>query len=408
MARQEVMCGLDVGSAQITCVLGRRDVSKNTIEIISGAKVGCRGVNGGVVVNIPETVSGIKQVVEEAEEGTDIVVYNVYLGVRGAHIETLNNRGVLSISRTDKEITAEDVMSVIETARAIQLSPDREIIDIIAQEFSVDRQKGVPDPTGMEGNYLEVYVHIVTAATTHLKNISKAVSQAGFSIIEPIYNILGVGDIVVTDEEKELGCLLVDFGGQTTGLAVYSERSIRYSKELPLGSDLITRDISHALRTSIAQAREIKERYGVASPKMINKDEEIEFTGVDGRTIRKTNKKFLAEIIAPRVEEIFEKVNEELQNANLADVVVPGGVILTGGGALLGGIEKAVEQILGIGVRLGLPQGVKGPNDIISNPAFATAIGLLKYRPSIESVKTRGFIRRFKIPFWKKFRDMFL
>jgi len=405
MAKQEIMCGVDIGSSQISVVIGKVDPTKDVLEIISGARTYCRGVNGGVVVNIGETANGIKRAIEEAEEKTDEVIHSVYLGLRGSHIDTVNNRGVVSISRTDKEITNEDVINVIDNAKAIQISTDREIIDTVAQEFSVDRQKGVHDPTGMEGNYLEVYVHIVTASRTHLNNIYKAVAQAGFSVIEPIYGLLAVGEVVVSDEEKELGCLLIDLGGQTTGLAVYSENSIRFSKELQIGSDLITRDISYALRTSIVNAREIKERYGVVSPSMVDKDEEIEFTGVDGRTMRKTCVKFLSEIIAPRVEEIFEKINEVIQDANFSDVIVPGGVIITGGGSLLEGIVKASEQVLGVSSRIGICQGVKGPQEIVSNPSFATAIGLLKYRPGVESIQRPTFIRR--IPFWRRFREMF-
>ncbi len=406
MAKQEIICGIDVGSSQISAVIGRIDHEKDVLEIISGGKAFCRGTNGGVVVNIGETANGIKKAIEEAEEKADEVIHSVYLGIRGSHIHTVTNRGVISISRTDKEITTEDVTSVIENAKAIQISADREIIDTVPQEFSVDRQRGVPDPTGMEGNYLEVYVYIVTASRTHLNNIYKAVAQAGFSVVEPIYGLLAVCDVVVSNEEKELGCLLIDFGGQTTSLAVYSENSIKFSKELQIGSDLITRDISYALRTSFANAREIKEKYGVASPKFIDadKNEEIEFVGVDGRTVRKTNTKFLSEIIAPRVEEIFETINNEIQNANFFDVIVPGGVIITGGGSLLSGIDRACEEVLGISSRLGVCQGVKGPQDIISNPSFATAIGLLKYRPS-GLVEKPGFIR--KTPFWRRIREIF-
>jgi len=405
MAKQEILCGVDIGSSQISVVIGKVDPTKDVLEIISGARVSCRGVNGGVVVNIGETANGIKRAIEEAEEKTDEVIHSVYLGLRGSHIETVNNRGVVSISRTDKEITNEDVLNVIDNAKAIQISTDREIIDTVAQEFSVDRQKGVHDPTGMEGNYLEVFVHIVTASKTHLSNIYKAVAQAGFSVVEPVYGLLAVGEVVVSDEEKELGCLLIDLGGQTTGLAVYSENSIRFSEELQIGSDLITRDISYALRTSIANAREIKERYGIASPSMVEKDEEIEFTGVDGRTVRKTSVKFLSEIIAPRVEEIFEKINEVVQDANFSDVIVPGGVIITGGGSLLGGILTASEQVLGVSSRLGICHSVRGPQEIVSNPSFATAIGLLKYRPSLESSQRPLFIRR--IPLWRRLREMF-
>ncbi|MEW6039954.1 MAG: cell division protein FtsA [Elusimicrobiota bacterium] len=401
MAKHEIMCGLDMGSSQVTCVAGRRDSEDGQIEIVSGARAYCRGVSGGVVVNIGEAAQGIKKVIEEIEEKTGEIIHDVYVGLRGSYIETSNNRGMISISRTDKEITDEDVTNVIENSKAIQISHDRDIIDVIPQEFSVDRQKGVPNPIGMQGNYLEAFVHIVTASLTYINNIHKAVTQAGFNAEEFVYSILGVGDVVVLEEEKELGCLLIDFGGQTTSVAVYSDKSIRFSRELQLGSDLITRDISHALRTSIAQAKEIKERYGVVAPSLVKEDREIEFIGVDGRSHRQTTKKYLADIIGPRFEEVFEELGNVIRAENYADVIMPGGAIITGGGALIEGCEEACSQVLGINARLGLPQGIKGPNDIVSNPAYAAGIGILKYksasampRSSIRFMPGSSFIRK--------------
>lgn len=388
MARHEVLCGVDMGSSQVTCAIGRRDTEDGHLEIISGARSYCKGVSGGVVVNISEASNGIKKAIEEAESRSGDVVNEVYLGLRGAYMESFNNKGMTSMSRTDKEITDEDVTNVIDNAKAIQLSHDRDIIDTIPQEFSVDRQKGVPNPLGMEGNYLEVYVHIVTAPFTFMTNIYKAVQQAGFKAIDPVYSVLGVGEVVVLDEEKELGCLLIDFGGQTTSAAVYSEKAIRFSKELPIGSDLITRDISHALKTSLAQAKEIKEKHGVVAPSFVKEDEEIEYVGVDGHSHRKTTKKYLAEIIGTRFENIFESINEVIRTENYSEGNLPGGIILAGGGALLQGCEQACEQVLGMNARLGLPQEIRGPNEIISNPAYTGAIGILKYRSLSESPRS--------------------
>jgi cell division protein FtsA len=303
----------------------------------------------------------------------------------------------------DKEITHDDVTSAIDNAKAIRISSDREILDTVSQDSSLDGQRGVHNPVGMEGSYLEVFVHVVTSSVTHLNNIYKAITKAGFKVIEPIYGLLATGDVSVTEEEKALGCLLIDFGGQTTGVAIYAEDSIKFSKELPFGSDLITTDISHALRTSVIQAKLIKEKHGVAMPSLLTEDMEIEFMGVDGRTLRKVNRRYLAEIISPRLEEIFNKINDEVQNSPYADVVVPGGIILTGGGASLEGSTTAIEKVLGISTRIGLPQGITGPNKIITDPNYATAIGLLKYRPTIDIIHPKR--ERIIMNVFKKIRD---
>jgi cell division protein FtsA len=243
MAKTEIIAGLDIGSSQICCVIGRRSEETGALEILSGAKLPSRGVKGGVVINLSETSFAVQKVIEQAEEQAQETVKQIYLGLRGNHIESMNARGAINISRTDKEITAEDVNGAIENAKTIRLSPDREILHTIPQEFSLNHQRGVPNPVGMEGNFLEVDVHILTGSSSHLSNIYKAIAQAGFEVVEPVYGLLSVGDLVITQEEKELGCLMIDFGGLTTGIAIYTEGSIRYSKELQVGSDFITRDI---------------------------------------------------------------------------------------------------------------------------------------------------------------------
>jgi cell division protein FtsA len=330
-----------------------------------------------VVINLQETAYAVQKVVEAAEDQAQETVRSLYIGLRGNHIESVNTRGAINISRTDKEITAEDVQGAMENAKTIRLSTDREILHAIPQEFSLDHQRGVPNPVGMEGTFLEVDVHVLIASASHLSNVYKSIAQAGFDIMEPVYGLISVGDLVITDEEKELGCLLIDMGGLTTGIAIYSEGSIRYSKELQIGSDFITRDISHSLRTSISTAQSIKEKYGVAMKSILKEDKKFDFTGVDGRAIRASNRSQLVEIIQPRLDQIFVTVEQELRNSNMAEIVTPGGVIITGGGALLEGMVAAAEQALNCSARLGLPNDVEGPEEIISNPTFATAISLL-------------------------------
>jgi cell division protein FtsA len=378
MPRTEIITGLDIGSSQVCCVIGRHSEDSEVLEILGGAKLSCRGVKGGVVINLHETSYAVQQVIEKAEEQAKETVRQIFLGLRGSHIESMNARGAINISRTDKEITAEDVAGAVENAKTIRLSPDREIMHTIPQEFSLNHQRGVPNPVGMEGNFLEVDVHILTASSSHLSNIFKAIAQSGLEVLEPVYGLLAVGNSVITQEEKELGCLLIDFGGLTTGLAIYTEGSVRFSKELQVGSDFITRDISHSLRTSLSTAQDIKEKFGLSMASLLKQDSKIDYTSVDGRTIRTINRRQLVDIIQPRLDQILVAIDEEMQKSNLADVVVPGGIIVTGGGSRLEGIVQATEQALGSSARLGFPQDVTGPEEITANTSYATAIGLLR------------------------------
>jgi len=254
MPKSDIIAGLDMGSSRVTCVLAEHDAESEKIRILAGASVPCKGLKGGVVVNIAETQRAIASVMEQAEEKAKEIVGEVYLGVRGGHIQTFNNRGAYNIARADKEITAEDVSNVIENAKAIPIPSDREILHVIPQGFSLDRQRGVPNPVGMEGALLEVGVHIVTAQSSHINNLMKSVSQAGFRVVDTVYNLLAIGELVVSPEEKDLGCLLIDIGGQTTAIGIYYEGSLRFSSEIPLGGDNVTRDIAYGLGTSMAAA----------------------------------------------------------------------------------------------------------------------------------------------------------
>lgn len=380
MAKADVVAALDLGSGRVTVLIGTPDPDGQRLRVLGGSSIPCRGIKGGVVVNIMEAAHAITKAVEEAEVCSKQVVSGLYLGVRGGHLQSFNNRGAFNIARTDKEITAEDESSVLANARAIPLSSDREILHVVPQGYSLDRQRGVPNPVGMEASLLEVEVHIVTASSAHLNNISKAVNQAGFEVIESVYGLLAAGDLLVTPEEKDLGSLLVDFGGQSVSLGVYSEGSLRYSKELPIGSDFITRDLAIGLRTSLVTAENIKKSHGIAHAEILNGDEDIRFQGIDGRTPHSIKTSTMLGIILPRVEEIFTIVADELRSSSYADVVVSGGAILAGGGSLLRGSVQAAREILEMPVREGFPH----PDLFVSDeewlkPTYATALGLLHY-----------------------------
>jgi len=378
--KQDLVAGLDVGSGRITCLIGAPDTATGTVKVLGGASVVCRGVKGGVVINIIEAASAATRAVEEAEAAVGATVSQVWLGVRGSHLQSFNNRGAFNIARTDREITAADVESVVGSAKAIPLSSDREILHVVPQGFSLDRQRGVPHPVGMEASLLEVDVHIVTASSAHLNNIMKTVGQAGFQVVEPVYGLLAAGELLVTPEEKELGSVLIDLGGQSLSIGVYCEGAIKYSKEIAIGSDFITRDLAVGLKTSIATADRIKIEHGIAHPSLLNGDADVDCHGIDGRTPLRIKTSTMMGIILPRVEEIFSVVAEDLQNSSYADVVTPGGAILTGGGSLMRGTVEAAHQILGLPVRLGVPH----PDMVHSDekwlsPVYSTALGLLLY-----------------------------
>ena len=384
-----VIAGLDIGSSQAVIVIGKRNLNTGGLKVLGAGRAPCRGLKGGVVVNISESKLAIARAAEEAETQSKETIQTLLVGIRGSHVETYNHRGAITISRTDKEITAEDVENVITTAKAIQLSSDREIIHTVPQDFSVDKQSGVEDPVGMEGSHLAVDVHVAVASSSHLNNIVKAINASGFTCDDIINGVFAVGDCVVSDEEKELGVALIDLGGQTSNLVIYADGSIRYTKELPIGGELITKDISYGLKTSFTTAQALKENHGTAMNSLLSGNESLEFLAVDGRTLRQVSRKTLVEIIQSRIEEIFELLGEELQKSNYAEVI-PGGIVLTGGTSKLPGIDRAAEEIFGMNVHLGAPIDVEGPAEILGDPIYATAVGLLKYRHVGEWSKSHG------------------
>ena len=379
MANSDVVAGLDMGSGRVTCVIGAADAETGAMRALAGAVAPCRGLKGGVVTNIPEAARAVTEAVERAEKACKQRVGGVYLGVRGSHLESLNSRGRYSIARTDKQITQEDVAAVIENAKAMNISNDREILHVLPQGFGLDRQRGVPNPIGMEGALLEVEVHVVTASTSHLNNLIKAVAQAGFDIVDdPIYGLLALSEIASAPDERELGVLVVDFGGQSVSVGIYSEGWIRFSKDIAVGADFITSDLARGLGTSMPTAEKLKIEHGIAHPRLVNGDGDIQYPLMDGRTTRTVKASTMMEYVLPRVEQIFTAVADEVANSGFADV--PVNAVLTGGGAQLKGMLEAAEQILGVPVRLGTPnpQVVSAPDDLLA-PAYATALGLILY-----------------------------
>ncbi|MFC1546848.1 cell division protein FtsA, partial [bacterium] len=295
------------------------------------------------------------------------------------HIGTYNHKGAVNISRSDKEITEEDRTHVLEAARQMRISNDREIIETIPLGYTVDKQKGVPNPIGMEGSHLGVNVHLVTASTMILNNIYKCVNRAGFRINGVAYGLLALGDAVVMPEEKELGVVLVDIGGHVTDIAIYVMGGVCYTHELTIGGDYITRDIAYGMRTSFEHARTLKEQFGMAcSSSLIERDEDVDFYGVDGITPKKTKVSQLHDIIHPRVEEIMKMVKQSILSSEFENAI-PAGIILTGGTAKLKGICEVAESVFKMPVRLGISQGFDGRAELTGDLRNSTVLGLSTY-----------------------------
>jgi len=406
MAKSEIIAGLDMGSGNVTCVLAEQELDSDTIKIISGSKVECKGLKGGVVVDIKDTANAVAEAVEKAEEEAQHTADFVLMGVRGSHLQSLNSHGAYNIARTDKEINAEDVQFAVENAKAIPISSNMKILKVTPQSFSIDRQRGVPNPEGMEGSLLEVDVHVVTASTSHLNNLEKAVNKAGFKVEESIFNLVALGECVLTTEEKELGVVLMDLGGEVTSIAIYADGCIQFSKEIPFGCDLITRDIAYGLHTSRSAARNIKEKYGIATSAFLMEDEEIPVPSLDGQNTHNVTSSFLLDIIQPRVEELFDKVREEIQKTKYADI--PGVGVITGGGSLLKGIPEIACQAMGIREvrRAGVLRELVTADEKFFNPAYTGAISLIVY-PNLVFNQDFDVVPRKKGSILSKMKELF-
>jgi len=328
-----------------------------------------------VVVNIESTVESIKKAVEEAELMAAVQINSVYIGIAGGHIASETANGVVALKR--HEVMRADVQRAIETARAAAVvSPDRRILHVLPREFIVDDQEGIRVPVGISGSRLEVDVHIVTGAVTSAQNLVKCVNRAGLDVIDIVLQPLASSEAVLSDEEKELGIAMVDLGGGTSDVAIFSEGTISHSAVLPVGGQHLTTDLQIGLRTSLADAEKIKIRHGSALASMVRDTEMVEVPSVGGRPSRNLSKREVAEIIEPRVEEIFELVLREIRRSGYEGKLAAG-VVVTGGTSLLQGMPDAAERVLDLPGRRGIPFGVGGLRDIVNNPMFSTGVGLI-------------------------------
>ncbi|MDO8526798.1 MAG: cell division protein FtsA [Deltaproteobacteria bacterium] len=373
MGKNNWVVGLDIGTTKVCAIVG--EPTEAGLDIVGIGTHPSRGLRKGVVVNIEATVNSIRRAVEEAELMSGGEITQVYTGIAGSHIKGINSHGIVAIK--DKEVKVTDVDRVIDAAQAIAIPLDRELIHVIPQEFVVDEQDGVKDPVGMSGVRLEAKVHIVTGAVTSAQNIIKCCNRAGLNVSDIILEQLASAEAVLSQDEKELGVALVDIGGGTTDIAIFSKGALIHTSVLSLGGNHITNDVAVGLRTPAHEAERIKQKYGCALTSLVSKDETIEVPSVGGRNPRIVSRQILAEIIEPRLEEIFSLVRQDIIRAGCEDIVAAG-IVLAGGTSIIDGAPELAEQVFHLPVRRGLPHNIGGLVDVVKSPMFATGVGLVQ------------------------------
>ena len=372
---EKLIVGLDIGTSKVLAIVGET-CPTGEIEIIGVGYHPSRGMKKGVVVNIESTVQSIQRAIEEAELMAGCQIHSVYAGIAGSHINSFNSHGIVAIK--DKEVAGGDVGRVIEAARALAIPTDQKILHILPQEYVIDNQDGVREPQGMCGVRLEAKVHIVTGAVSAAQNIIKCVRRCGLEVDDVVLEQIASSTSVLTEDEKELGVCLADIGGGTTDISVFTEGAIRHTAVIPIAGDQVTNDIAVALRTPTQHAEDIKMKYGCALTELARRDETIEVPSVGDRPPRKLSRQTLAEVIEPRIEELYGLVLAELRRSGFEEVM-GSGVVLTGGSSKMVGMIDLAEEVFHMPVRLGVPQYVGGLTGVIDNPIYATGVGLVLY-----------------------------
>lgn len=383
--RENLVVGLDIGTTKICAIVGA--ITEEGLDVVGIGTSPSRGLRKGVVINIESTVNAIRKALQEAELMAGCEIKSVFAGIAGGHIKGLNSQGVIAIK--NREVTNEDVRRVIDAAKALAIPMDREVIHILPQEFIIDDQDGIKEPLGMSGVRLEARVHIVTGAVASAQNIIKSCNKAGVDVGDIVLEQLASSEAVLTPDEKDLGVALIDIGGGTTDIAIFIDGAIKHTSVLSLGGNHLTNDIAVGLRTPTVEAEKIKQISGCCLSSMVGKDETIEVPSVGGREPRILSRQLLAEILEPRVEEIFTLVNREIVKSGYEDLIASG-VVLTGGSAILPGMPELAEQIFDLPVRRGKPIGIGGLIDVVNSPVYATGVGLVKY--GSRNMQTRNFV----------------
>lgn len=372
---RKLIVGLDIGTSKVAALVAEH-TSTGDIEIVGIGSTPSRGLKKGVVVNLESTVQSIQRAVEEAELMAGCQIHSVFAGIAGSHIKSLNSHGIVAIK--DKEVTQYDIDRVIDSARAVAIPADQKIVHILPQEFVIDQQEGIKEPIGMSGIRLEAKVHIVTGSASAAQNITRCIRRCGLEVEDVVLEQLASCTAVLTEDEKELGVCLIDIGGGTTDIAVYSDGAIRHTAVIPIAGDQVTNDIAVALRTPTLNAEEIKRKHACALTQLASVDETISVPSIGDRASRQISKQNLAEIIEPRYEELMLLVQAELRRSGYEDLIAAG-IVITGGSSRVRGLPELAEEIFHMPVRVGLPQHVTGLTDVVNNPIYSTAVGLVLY-----------------------------
>lgn len=388
--------GLDIGTSKVVAMVAETGAD-GTPEIIGIGAYPSRGLKKGVVVNIESTVQSIQRAVEEAELMAGCQIDSLYAGIAGSHIRSLNSHGIVGIS--DGEVFPQDVERVIDAAQAVAIPADQKILHIIPQDYVIDSQEDVKEPLGMSGVRLEAKVHLVTCAVNAAQNIEKCIERCNLGVNDIILEQLASSYAVLTDDERDLGVCMVDIGGGTTDIAVFTDGAIRHTAVIPIAGDQVTNDIAMALRTPTASAEQIKIKYACALTQLARADEKILVPGVGDKPPRELSRQALAEVVEPRYDELFALIQAELRRSGFEDLLAAG-IVLTGGSSKMEGVVELAEEIFHMPVSLGMPHNIKGHDDIVRNPIYATCVGLVLYGKQREesgaksgSKKASGFSR---------------
>lgn len=393
---KELIVGLDIGTSKVTCMVAGVG-AEGSLSVIGLGTQATNGLKRGVVVNIEATVDAIARVVQEAEQMADCKIHDVFIGIAGSHIRSFNSSGTVALK--EKEVSQADVERVIEVARAMPIPAEQQVLHILTQEFIIDGQGGVREPIGMSGVRLEVKVHIVTGAVSAAQNVIKCVRRCGLEVMDLTLQPLASSYAVLTEDEKELGVCLVDIGGGTTDIAVFAQGAIRHTAVIPVAGDQITNDIAMALRTPTAEAEDIKIQQGVAMHSLVDPSELIEVPGVGDRPPRQLSRQRLADVIEPRVSELFELVQAELRRSGYEELL-SSGIVLTGGSAVMRGMVDLGEEVFHLPVRIGVPQYEGDLAEIVCQPRYANVMGLVmeglaQRRRGIQVRETRSVMHVF-------------
>jgi len=397
MSKGDILIGIDIGTSAVRTIISQKQADSSSPLVLGIGVANSFGINNGVIVDIEETVNAINESKEQAERMAGVPVEHAYISISGNHISSQFSKGVVAVSRADGEISEEDVNRVITASQAISMPSNKEIIDVIPCSYTIDGQEQIKDPIGMNGVRLEVNSLVVQGSIPFIKNLYKCIQRCGIDVDDLVFSPLAVAKAVLSKRQKELGAVSIDIGKGTTGISVFEDGNILCSVVIPIGAGHITNDIAIGLRTSIDVAEKIKLEYGVAVSADVNKKDKVDLSSIDKKEEGSFTRKYVAEIIEARVEEIFEMVDKELKKIDKSGML-PAGAVITGGGAKMAGIVPVAKEILRLPAQIGFPIELNGIVDRVDDPSFATAIGLIMWEADENGNFSSSNNSRFKLP----------